>query len=192
MTLSPTCSAESEIEGWNRDKGGKEVETEEKRGGERKRQEQTEKTETADDGKADVVKKDDRNEVTVSSLGSEGKDDSVVAELEQSHVLSRGTGPLIPISQSRRGCWEQARPWERPCRGPERWRGKRRKCTEKGQIKEEEKQGSSTGCVFALIPSFALTEGGCCVLITMSNTVKSEMKGMGSEAIESPGLFDLG
>lgn len=45
---------------------------------------------------------------TVSSLRSGGNDDSVVAELETSHVLGGGTGPLIPISQSGRGCWEQA------------------------------------------------------------------------------------
>lgn len=44
---------------------------------------------------------------TVSSLRS-GGDDSVVGEMELSHVLSRATGPLIPISQSGRGCWVQA------------------------------------------------------------------------------------
>lgn len=45
---------------------------------------------------------------TVSSLRSDGSDDSIVAELESSHVLCGGTGPLISIGQSGRGCWEQA------------------------------------------------------------------------------------
>lgn len=45
---------------------------------------------------------------TVGSLRSVGNDDSVVAELESSHVLGRGTVPLIPISQSGGGCWEQS------------------------------------------------------------------------------------
>lgn len=45
---------------------------------------------------------------TVSSLGSDRNDDSVVAKLELSHVLSGETGPLILINQSDRGCWEQA------------------------------------------------------------------------------------
>lgn len=46
---------------------------------------------------------------TLSRLRSDSNDDSVVvAELESSHVLDEGTGPLIFISQSRRGCWEQA------------------------------------------------------------------------------------
>lgn len=45
---------------------------------------------------------------TVSSLGSDrNDDDSVVAMLESSHVLSGETGPLILINQSHRGCWEQ-------------------------------------------------------------------------------------
>lgn len=43
-----------------------------------------------------------------SNLRSVGNNDSVVAEMVLSRVLSRATGPLIPISQSGRGCWEQA------------------------------------------------------------------------------------
>lgn len=38
------------------------------------------------------------------SLRSGGNDD----EMELSHVLGRAAGPLISISQSGRGCWEQA------------------------------------------------------------------------------------
>lgn len=45
---------------------------------------------------------------TVSRLRRGGNDERVVAKMEFSHVLSRATGPLIPISQSDRGCWEQA------------------------------------------------------------------------------------
>lgn len=46
---------------------------------------------------------------TVSSLGTGGNEgDSIVAEMEPSHVLGRAAGSLIPIGQSGRGCWEQA------------------------------------------------------------------------------------
>lgn len=44
----------------------------------------------------------------VSSLRSNGNHGSVVAELDSSHVLHGGTGPLMAIGQSGRGCWEQA------------------------------------------------------------------------------------
>lgn len=46
---------------------------------------------------------------TENSLRTGGNsDDSVPAEMELSHVLGRVAGPLIPMSQSGRGCWEQA------------------------------------------------------------------------------------
>ena len=37
-----------------------------------------------------------------------GGGDSIVADMEPSHVLAGAAGSLIPIGQSGRGCWEQA------------------------------------------------------------------------------------
>ena len=44
----------------------------------------------------------------MSALRIGGNDDSGEAQSEPSHVLDEAAGPLIPISQSGRGCWEQA------------------------------------------------------------------------------------
>lgn len=57
-----------------------------------------------------------------SNLRSVGNIDSVITEMVLNHVLSRATGPLIPISQSD-GMLGAGCPWERPCRGAEGWRG---------------------------------------------------------------------
>lgn len=70
---------------------------------------------------------------TVSSLRRDGNDDSVVAELKRSHVHHGGTGPLMPIGQSGRGMLGADRPWERPCRRAEGWRGEN---TQRSRVKE--------------------------------------------------------
>lgn len=60
---------------------------------------------------------------TVSSLRSDGSDDSVVVELELSHVLGRRNRPFNTHQPIRRGMLGAGRPWERPCRGADGWRG---------------------------------------------------------------------
>ncbi len=69
---------------------------------------------------------------TVSSLGSGGNDDSVIAGLERSHVLGGATGPLIPIGQSGR-MLGAGRPWERPCRGLRDGEGTGRRAHRRGR-----------------------------------------------------------
>ncbi len=82
---------------------------------------------------------------TVSSLRSDGNDGSVVAELESSHVLGRGNWPFNTHQPIRQGMLGAGRPWERPCRGAEGWRGYRGKSTQKGQIKESERGVGTEG-----------------------------------------------
>lgn len=64
---------------------------------------------------------------------------TVVVELELSHVLGGRTGPLIPISQSGRGCWEQAVLGNDLAGGPTNGEGKEGRAHGGGRWREDKR-----------------------------------------------------